>query len=197
MTINIPFGDGKQIVLLLAIGALPFFVYAQSKYIAKNATVTIAGTSSLHDWTEVSKQASSTAIFVFESDKLTIHDVSFTVPAKSLKSEHSSMDNNTYKALNADKYPNITYVATTGTITRIDASTYSAKTTGHLSIAGTANATDIAATVKVNADKTITVTGSKKIKMTDYKVDPPTAVFGTIKTGNEITISFNCRYVKQ
>ena len=107
------------------------------------------------------------------------------------------MDNNTYKALKADKHPNISYVAKTVAITRTDASGFSAKTTGSMTIAGTTNATDIAATVKINGDKTITVTGSKKIKMTDYKIDPPTAVFGTIKTGNEITISFNCKYVKQ
>jgi polyisoprenoid-binding protein YceI len=187
----------RVIPFLLLFSTVSLVLTAQSKFIAKNAAVSIAGTSSLHDWTEKSTQATSTAVFVFEGDKLTLHDVSFTVPAKSLKSEHSSMDNNTYKALKADKNPNIIYTATTVTISRVDASTYTVKTMGKLSIAGTTNETDISATVKVNTDKTITVTGSKKIKMTDYKVDPPTAVFGTITTGNDLTISFNCKFVKQ
>jgi hypothetical protein len=32
--------------------------------------------------------------------------------------------------------------------------------------------------------------------MTDYGVDPPTAVFGTIKTGDAIDINFNLNYTK-
>jgi hypothetical protein len=32
--------------------------------------------------------------------------------------------------------------------------------------------------------------GSKKIKMTQFNVEPPSFMFGTIKTGDEITVSF-------
>jgi polyisoprenoid-binding protein YceI len=175
----------------------PLLCPAQSRYTSQKASVTIAGTSSLHDWTEKSQQGSGVAVFNFAEEKLTLNGLSFVVPVKSLKSEHSSMDNNTYKALKADKNPNITYIAHTASITRVNAETFSVKTTGKLTIAGTTNDTDISATVKVNADKSITVSGSKKFKMTDYKVDPPTAVLGTIKTGDEITISFDCRFIKQ
>jgi hypothetical protein len=38
---------------------------------------------------------------------------------------------------------------------------------------------------------TLVCKGSKRIKMTDYKVEPPSFMFGTIKTGDEITISFD------
>jgi hypothetical protein len=44
------------------------------------------------------------------------------------------------------------------------------------------------------ADKSFTVTGVKKMKMTDYNVKPPTALLGTIKTGNDITISYNLKF---
>jgi hypothetical protein len=32
--------------------------------------------------------------------------------------------------------------------------------------------------------------------MTDFKIDPPTALMGTMKTGDEITISFNVKLAK-
>jgi hypothetical protein len=32
--------------------------------------------------------------------------------------------------------------------------------------------------------------GTQAIKMTDYSVNPPTALFGALKTGNDITITF-------
>jgi len=185
------------ILFLFTCVALPLLSTAQFRYTTQKAAVSIAGTSSLHDWTEKSKEGAGVAVFTFADDKLVLNGLSFVVPVKSLKSEHSSMDNNTYKALKADKNPNITYTATTAHLTRIDAETFNATTTGTLTIAGTTNNVEIAANVKVNPDKTITVTGSKKIKMTDYKVDPPTAVMGTIKTGNDITISFNCKFIKQ
>jgi len=31
----------------------------------------------------------------------------------------------------------------------------------------------------------------KKIKMSDYGIDPPSFMFGTVKTGDEMTVSFN------
>jgi len=68
---------------------------------------------------------------------------------------------------------------------------------GKLTIAGTVKHTDLVATAKYNpADKSLTITGIKKMKMTDYNVDPPKALMGTIKTGNEIAISFNLKFTK-
>jgi hypothetical protein len=32
---------------------------------------------------------------------------------------------------------------------------------------------------------------SKKIKMTEYKMEPPTAMMGTIKVGDEVTVNFD------
>jgi hypothetical protein len=37
----------------------------------------------------------------------------------------------------------------------------------------------------------IQFTGSRSLKMTDYKMKPPTAMMGTIKVGNEVTLKFD------
>jgi hypothetical protein len=42
----------------------------------------------------------------------------------------------------------------------------------------------------VNEDYTITCTGVQKLKMTDYKVDPP-RFLGVMKTGDEIALDFS------
>lgn len=179
------------------IAAKPTGDTIQAKLRAQNGSIQIAGTSTLHDWTEKSDKGSSEATFTISNDKITnVSGLTFTVPAKSLKSEHTMMDNNTYKALNADNNPNITYVETGATVTPVDASTFTIKTTGKLTIAGNTRETDVTATAKVNADKSITVTGSKKFKMTEYGVKPPTVMFGSIKTGDDLTISYNLKFVK-
>ena len=62
---------------------------------------------------------------------------------------------------------------------------------GSLSIAGTTQKIDLEVTGVVQPDNSIKCKGEKKIKMTDYKVDPPSFMMGTIKTGDEITISLD------
>jgi polyisoprenoid-binding protein YceI len=107
------------------------------------------------------------------------------------------MDNNTYKALKTTTNKNISFVLTSGTVTQSDPSSYLVKVIGNLTIAGKTQKIDLAATAKYNgADKSFTINGSKKLKMTDYGVDPPTAMLGTIKTGNDITISFSSKIIK-
>jgi hypothetical protein len=71
------------------------------------------------------------------------------------------------------------------------------KAFGKLSIAGTSKETEVLGTVKYNAaDQSFTLTGVKKMNMTDYNVEPPTALFGTIKTGNAISITYNAKITK-
>src|SRR6056300_1104249 len=65
--------------------------------------LTVFGTSSLHDWHITTEQQSGNIKFVdVESGK--IESLSLSVVAESLKSGKSSMDKNTYKALETDDY---------------------------------------------------------------------------------------------
>ena len=64
-------------------------------------------------------------------------------------------------------------------------------TNGKLTIAGTTRDIVLNATATVNADKSITVTGSYAFQMTDYDVTPPSIMFGTIKVGPPITVKFS------
>ncbi|MEP1791697.1 YceI family protein, partial [Reichenbachiella sp.] len=65
---------------------------------------------------------------------------------------------------------------------------------GELLIAGKSN--EIPVRLTINNTSKLSVSGSIKIKMTDYGITPPTAVFGTIKTGDDITIQFDFTLIK-
>jgi polyisoprenoid-binding protein YceI len=106
------------------------------------------------------------------------------------------MDNNTYKALKTKTHENISFVLSSSNITQIDANTYLLKCVGNMTIAGTTRETDLVAQCKLNADGTFICSGSKKIKMTDFSIKPPTAMMGTVKTGNDISIDYNLKIVK-
>jgi polyisoprenoid-binding protein YceI len=100
------------------------------------------------------------------------------------------MDNKTYDALGADSHPNINYKLEKVTGLNNKAGSYDINTTGYLTIAGATNKIDMYVKGTMGGDGSITFSGSKKIKMTDYKIKPPTALMGTLTTGDDVEIVF-------
>ena len=45
-------------------------------------------------------------------------------------------------------------------------------------------------TLSVQMDTPLRLTGSARIKLTDYKLKPPSAIFGAIGTKDEMTLNF-------
>ena len=167
---------------------------------SQSLNISISGTSSLHDWEMKSDKGRCEVILQIDNaSKLTgISKLNFTLPAESLKSGHGTMDNNTYKALKTDNYKSIEFKYSSAKISQINPANYQLSVNGKLSIAGSVRETEILATVRYNAeDKSYTVTGKKDLRMTDYNVKPPTVMFGTIKTGNDISISFTSKIIQK
>jgi len=187
----------RRIALLVAINfALFITVTAQTNYRTNVVDIKLNGTSNLHDWQMKAVSGTSAASFVVTNGKVTsLSKLDFSLPVKSLKSGKSGMDKNTYKALNSDVNPNISFVLTSGTVVSTGGNNYKLNCQGKMSIAGKTNQTELVASGIYNpADKSFTVTGIKKMKMTDYNVKPPTALFGTITTGDAISISYNLKF---
>jgi len=184
---------GKASILLIILLPVLFSVTAtaQVRYSSTTADLLISGTSTLHDWTMKSVKAQCAAVFQFNAaGQITgLQELTFSTPANGLKSEHTPMDNNAYKALKTDKTPVITYTLTAVNIAPA-AGTSTVTCTGKLTIAGATRDVQVVALCKPNADNTITVTGTEKISMKEFSIDPPTFMLGTIKTGNDILLSF-------
>jgi hypothetical protein len=178
-----------------------FPVTSQAQVIYNSATmiVSLNGTSNIHDWEmKAAKGKSEVSFAIGAGNKIeSISKLSFTLPVKNLKSDHTGMDNNTYKALKAPAHPNFSFVMTSGVITSTGTNSYLINCKGKLSIAGKTNDSEILATgVYDPADKSITISGVKKMKMTDFNVAPPKALMGTIKTGNDISVSYTIKFIR-
>lgn len=181
---------GLVVLFLLLVNSTNAQVKYQNGGAAK---VAIDGTSNIHDWTMNSSVATCTGTFtVGTNNALTaVTGLGFAINVESLKSEHKAMDKNTYKAMNTDKYPTITFTAATATVKPAGGANYTVTAHGKLTISGTTKDVDITATCTVNADKSITCSGSYKLNMTQYNVEPPSIMFGMIKVGDPITVRFN------
>ena len=201
-----------RVLLLLIIFCSTFGVYAQNpspdpidtvnstevntfKLGVNNSTFIIKGTSSLHDWEMVSKSFNGNmTIAKTGEENFEINDIAVTLKVTSLESDNKIMNNKTYDALKNDKHPNINYkFKSLKSIKSIGDNQYEAMLNGNLTIAGKTKSVDILVTLEM-ADKKITVKGEKPMKMSDFDVDPPKALLGTIKTGNDITIEFTLNY---
>jgi hypothetical protein len=186
-------------VSTLGISFHPNTNVSEVKYQAKNISVSIKGTSTLHDWEMKSNEGKCEAIFTLgANNKLaSLSGLSFILPAKSLKSGHNMMDNNSYKALKTETHQHIAFTLSSSTVTQLEGLNYQIKCAGKLTIAGVTRETELLASGKLNpADNSLAISGTKKMKMTEYNVKPPTVMMGTIKTGDDIAINYNLKLTK-
>lgn len=182
-------------LLLIAVFSFQQFQAQEVKVNNANSKLTIFGTSNLHDWDMKAERMTGTATFKMENGKLTgIDKLSFAVEAESLKSGKSGMDKNAYAALDSKSHKNITYtLSRVNKVTETGSNTYTIETTGNLKIAGETKQVPIKFTAKTSGNN-VTLSGKVNLNMTHYKIDPPRALMGTVRTGEEITIDFEVIY---
>ncbi|HBG25416.1 MAG TPA: hypothetical protein DEO54_03445 [Rikenellaceae bacterium] len=157
--------------------------------------ISITGTSTLHDWE--SKVEQSTGEYLI--DQKIIKSLTINIPVLSIKSkdEEKLMDKKTYEALNSNKNPNIIFQLTEPATPVFSESNAEVTLTGNLTIAGVTKKITIKSSGKKSTSDAFRFTGSVPIKMSDYKIKPPVAMLGLIKTGDLITVKFDVTIPQQ
>jgi len=144
--------------------------------------MSIAGTSTLHDWESVVEDFKATCT-TKDGD---IVAASFEAEVESIKSGTRAMDQNTYKAMKSDQFPTISFTSTS-----VKSEENHLDVSGKLTIAGKTKTIQMKLNREKWSEESLTVIGSYTLKMSEYGIDPPRAMLGTIRTGDEVTISFN------
>ncbi|RRO25114.1 YceI family protein [Flavobacteriaceae bacterium 14752] len=163
---------------------------AQSNYKLdqKTSEILIDGTSNIHDWT-IEAEAFNGEMFFDENKNL--KSLSLNVPVKHLESGKNSMNKNTYEALKEEEHPKISFV-----LDKVEKSGETYIASGKLSIAG--HTENVSIPISFNETGTNkSIKANYSINMVDYGVEPPTALFGTIKTGESVTVKVNLIYINQ
>jgi polyisoprenoid-binding protein YceI len=196
--------------LFLLTAAVAFAAGANAQGVTRmtlkpDSKVTLEGYSNVHDWECASNQFQ--ADVTVDSTLLTvpmvavaqpITKVSVTIPVRSLKCGHDKMDANMYKALKADQFPQIQYVLASYKVDRSasNADRFTATTTGDLTVSGKTIRVEIPITTTRNPAGALIGEGRVALKMTDFGINPPTALLGTLRTKNEIEIAFKVQLDK-
>jgi polyisoprenoid-binding protein YceI len=182
--------------LILSILLIPVSGASQqiARLLPSKSSITIDGTSNLHDWTENVENFNVALSLNYQNERISaINHVDVSCQSTSITSDYSIMTNKTLNALKAEKYPEILFKMVSVETLSIKQDIFSGIVTGDLSLAG------VTKRVRINfsgnkGGNSITIKGSEVINMTDYNIDPPTALWGTLKTGEIVIVSFNLQF---
>lgn len=155
------------------------------------SSLRVEGTSNIHDWHAVSTTLTAditVAAPVTSGSK--VESVRLTLPVTSLKSGKGGLDKNMYKAMNAATHPTITFVMQSYTAVEQGGSV-GATITGLLTVNGVEKPISAEAVITADARGIMKAVGSTSFRMTEFGIKPVTALMGTIRTADLVTIKFD------
>ncbi len=160
------------------------------------SSITIKGTSSLHDWEEKVEKFNVNLNLTFREKEISgIDMVNLTCETVSITSENSIMTHKTHNALQVEKYPEIIFKLVSVDHLTSQNGNFSGTLVGDIVLAGVTKRIKLTF-AGTHAGNKVTIKGSKELNMNDFKIKPPTAMMGTLKTGEQITVSFQLNFQK-
>lgn len=167
--------------------------FAQEIYKSSHFEIEIAGTSNLHDWTAMVTDFTSNVIF----DSTIFTSITAKIKAEKIKSsEGRLMDSKMHDALKVNNNPTIEFTCRALPRSMTEYSN-TLKTTGQLRIAGKMRNVELNSRYKKHENDIFEVYGILELQLTDFGIEPPTALFGALTTGNQISIKYAITYKKQ
>ena len=157
----------------------------------QNLTVSILGTSNVHDW-EMKVAKINSELTLSSSKQIT--SLVVKIPVISIKSGKGIMDEKTYDAFDSKKNPNIVFQLTEASSIKLTDKDSEITLTGNLSMAGETRKISFKTVGKTTKTGDYQLKGSVPLKMTDFKIKPPTAMLGTMKTGDAVTVKFDVSF---
>ena len=161
--------------------------------------IRIDGDSSLRKWSSTAtkfnfKAKTTTEKKIDANAPWMFQEFEFVIPVKSMKSGDGKLDEHMQEAMKADKHPQI--------IIRLDQfklgekkedGTRLADAKGEITVSGVTKPVELQASVVTDGQK-VKASGQKKLLMTDFGIEPPTMMLGTIKTANEVNIVYQVAF---
>lgn len=186
----------RNSILTALVLALAAFAASADKFLGTQPSmIRVEGTSSLHGWKMESSSIKGQINAPTPDNWNAPAKAVVSIPVTSIRSEHARMDKLMAEALKAKDNPEIRFEMTGATPEKATADAFVMKAQGKLTIAGVTR--DIAFDVQGsrNADGKYTLVGQAPIRMTQFGIEPPTAMMGTIRTGDDVKVTF--RWVVQ
>lgn len=181
--------QSKSLIVALFVFMMQFSFGQKTFQLDGKPELKVSGTSTLHDWDMPSSTATGTMVATETAGKLTdIKSLSIDMPSESIKSGKKGMDKKAYEALKTNKHKTVQFDLKSAS-----------KAGDTWTLVGTFNIAGVTKQVSIKAKETVasgtyTLAGFHAFKLTDYGIEPPKAMMGTIKTGDDVKIAFNVKF---
>jgi hypothetical protein len=203
------FNEGIMKKTLLGLLACSFLLIlpltAQTTFaLQDDSEITIDGTSTLHAWTAIVKEYSGSidllpALFEKKPEKVpVVEQGTFSFDVESIDGGRgASMNKKIRKALKSDEHPQITFQLTgPAMITETSDEGLTVEGKGQLVIGGITKDLEVSFHGKFLENGDLYLEGKKDLQFSAFDIEPPSAMFGQIETGNDITLNFKLRFSK-
>lgn len=187
------------LVLLFSAGTI--FAQEVTYTLQDSYEMRIDGDSNVKSWDAEIKEMDGELVLTNTED-LTLEtlapehfvSLSLNIPVENIESSSGGLTKNLQKYLEKDDHPFITFEL--NEITAIEKNEDSAliTATGVINAAGNDHTAEMTVEANMNEQGQFTFSGDTELLMTSFDIDPPTAVFGTIRAKDEIVISFNTTF---
>ena len=168
--------------LIAAAGLLPPLSFQPQSRVWVEGTSTVRGYRCESTGVTGTAQAASAQL----ADLASVPRAEVTIPVASLDCRNGTMNGHMRRALRAEQNPDIRLRASAVQV----APSGAARISGELTIAGQTRPVTLDGTVASEEGK-VRVRGSKRLVMTDFGVQPPTLMMGTMKVAAPVTIGFD------
>jgi polyisoprenoid-binding protein YceI len=187
-----PFSRNILMLIISTIFSISNTAKAQNAIIIpQSASINVHGTSNVHDWDM--KPTKITGELGLNASKQ-IYAITIKIEVSSLKSGNGIMDGKTYDAFDSKKNPYIVFQLTEVSQAKLTDTDTEVTLTGTLTMAGATRKISFKTIGKITKTGDYQLKGSVPLKITDFKMKPPTAMFGTMKTGDAVTVKFDVSF---
>jgi polyisoprenoid-binding protein YceI len=173
-----------RVFTILCLLLLSTISYSQVKsyFFAEGSKMMLEGTSNVRDWgVEVNEIDGK-----INMDENNIESIEFYVLTETLKGTVPGMASHLKKAVKQKQHPKLTFI-----ITEVESfEGGAAAIKGDLTVAGVTKTINVKGNV-LKAVNGYEISGENVLKMTDYDITPPKAMFGAVKAVDEFKVIFN------
>ena len=161
----------------------------------------IDGDSNVRSWDADITEAEGTIIFSAIEDftlgslnSELFKSMNLTIPVSGIESDSGRLTSNMHGYLKRDEHPTITFNLTEVTAIELDGDKATITANGVINAAGVDQDITMIVDTVVNENGSVTFSGTQNLLMTDFDIDPPTAVMGTIRSRDEIVINYSVTF---
>lgn len=161
--------------------------------------MSVEGGSTLHDWScpietlDGTLQIDTTATDA-EMPLTGVPRVQVQVPVDAIQCDKDTMNEKLREALQMNAYPQVHFTLEDATVSPLPDSGqawFSIDATGELILAGERRQIDLPLKGQRLSNGDFRFVGSHTIRLSDYDIDRPSAMLGTIKTSKKVTVNFD------